>query len=184
MPPGLGDQARADQDVVAARAELDPQSTVAAHGRRLTTRRAGAPGPVARKLVERVDDPLQRRLRRTVGAVDGDVGLGIDRVALRSSARPASGAARPPAAAAGRCGARRGAAADRDRRAARRRSPARAISARVRGSMKAPPPVASTWSRIVEQPGDDAALAVAESRLAVALRRSRRWSIPPRCSIS
>ena len=31
MPSGLGDQPRSDQDIVAARAELDPQSTVVAH---------------------------------------------------------------------------------------------------------------------------------------------------------
>ena len=31
MPSGLGDQPRSDQDIVAARAELDPQSTVVVH---------------------------------------------------------------------------------------------------------------------------------------------------------
>src|SRR5437762_1854290 len=43
MPSGIADKAGSDEDIVATATQFDPQSTVAAHGRGLTKRRAGAP---------------------------------------------------------------------------------------------------------------------------------------------
>ena len=130
-----------------------------------------------------------RQARRSPGSTvaSGDpsplstvnVGLGIDRIAPldqlgQHRARVARLQQRPVAAA-----RRPAATARRDRRAATPRRRARAITARVAGSMKAPPPVASTCTGCAQQPGDDPPLAVAKHRLAAIGERSPRWSRRP-----
>ena len=164
---GAREQARADQDVVAARrrarratasgrSSVDAALRWRAGGRRWRSQRARAR---ARTVVS--GGPSR--------AVDRDVGLGIDRIALRRSARPASARGSPclqqrPVVAP----ARRAAAAGRDRRAARPRRRARVISARVSRVHEGAAAGRQHVRRVVEQARDHPALAVAERRLAVA----------------
>ena len=65
------------------------------------------------------------------------------------------------------CAARRGRPASRVSARSQTEIPLSRIAARVSGSMKAPPPVASTCGGRAKQPGDHPALAVAKRRFAV-----------------
>ena len=131
-----------DQDVIGAVAKFDAQclDRAASSARlriRAATGRARAP-PAPRSSRDR------RQLGRTVAAVDRDVGLGIDRVTPLDQLGKHRPRVAAPATAAGCCAATPAPAARRDRRAATPIRRGAAISARVIGSIKAPPPVAST----------------------------------------
>ena len=159
------EQARADADVVGARAERhgDGLGQVGC-GLQGRARGRASPRSWAR---DRGDDRARHRLvAGAAAAVDDDVGLGVDRASGGGRGRRA-----PPrgsgACSSGRPGRSRTRSQSRSRSARIQTEVARAlISARVRGSMKAPPPVASTPGRSAEQPRDHPPLAVAEGRLA------------------
>ena len=144
---------------------------------------ARRPGPVAGARPPATIDARHRLVAGAAPAVDDDVGLGIDRRA--PAIRSASAARGSAVCSSGRPGRSRTRSQSRSRSARSQTEVARAsISARVRGSMKAPPPVASTPGRSAEQPRDHPPLAVAEGRLAERARRSPGSSCRPPSTIS
>ena len=152
---GAREQALADHDVVAGRWTAPPAGGAAA----------------ARPRARRSTRPVVTS-GAVVAAVHDDVGLRIDGVALRHQRWPGSRPGRRRPAAAGGARRRRGAPARRQRGSAARPRRPRADRGAGGGSMKAPPPVASTIGSAGQQAPDHPALAVAELRLAVAGEQS------------
>ena len=136
---GAIEQAGADQDVVAAVGERRRARCCDVVMTPLRSR-------VARRCCAAPRSTCSVVVGRTAPSIDDDVGLGIDRVALRPSGAPSTSLRVALRCSSGRWPRARtpGRPARRGRRAARPRRPARASAPAVSGSMKAPPPVAST----------------------------------------
>ena len=132
-----------DEDVVASIAELDAQSLDRVHHllalRFRRQRRARARGQAPRSRGSPSLPAIPRRCRRPHR-------LRRRPDSAARSARRGPRADRPASTAAGCCGATPATPARRDRRAATARRRGARSAARVAGSMKAPPPVASTWT--------------------------------------